>query len=76
MADTSDLHPTVVRALRTGDIGPAQDAAKLNAPSSAKSARTSRTESPREKGSQQQRPAEFDEDDFYDSFRSNPLGRR
>ncbi len=76
MADTSDLHPTVVHALRTGDVGPAQDAAKLNASTCAtRPARTSRNESAR--GTTKQPPSTaLEEDDFYRNFRSNPLGRR
>lgn len=76
MADTSDLHPTVVHALRTGDVGPAQDAAKLNASTSAaRPARASRTEAPRG-ATKQPPPTALEEDDFYQNFRSNPLGRR
>jgi hypothetical protein len=77
LADTSDLHPAVVHALRTGSVEPAIAAAKLNAPSTAKSGRTSRTESPRRTDDQQRPPPTvFEEDDFYQGFRSNPLGRR
>lgn len=76
MADTSDLHPTVVHALRTGDVGPAQDAARINASASAaRPARASRTEAPRGT-TKQPPPTALEEDDFYQNFRSNPLGRR
>lgn len=76
MADTSDLHPAVIHALRTGDVGPAQDAARLNASTSAtRPARTSRNESARE-ATKQPPPTTLEEDDFYQNFRSNPLGRR
>lgn len=76
MADTSDLHPTVVHALRTGDVGPAQDAAKLNASTSAaRRAQGSRNESA-SGATKQPPPTALEEDDFYQNFRSNPLGRR
>lgn len=75
MADTSDLHPTVVHALRTGDVNPALAAAKGDVASTARPARISRTESPRETRKQPP-PTALEEDDFYQSFRSNPLGRR
>lgn len=77
LADTSDLHPAVVHALRTGDVGPAHEAAaKLGTPTSAaRPAQASRSESPR--GAKKQPPATaLEEDDFYQNFRSNPLGRR
>lgn len=75
LADTSDLHQTVIHALRTGDVGPALAAAKLSTPTSTRSTQTSRTESPR--GTKKQPPpTALEEDDFYQNFRSNPLGRR
>ncbi|BBZ82658.1 hypothetical protein MABM_25740 [Mycobacteroides abscessus] len=76
MADTSDLHPAVLHALRTGDVGPAQDAAKLNASTStARRAQGSRNESA-SGATKQPPPTALEEDDFYQNFRSNPLGRR
>lgn len=76
LADTSDLHPTVVHALRTGDVGPAQAAAKLGAPTSAaRPAQAFRSESPR--GTKKQPPpTALEEDDFYQNFRSSPFGRQ
>lgn len=76
MADTSDLHPTVMHALRTGNVEPAVTAAKGDtASSTTKPARISRNESPRGT-TKQPPPTALEEDDFYQNFRSNPLGRR
>lgn len=75
MADTSDLHPTVVHALRTGNVEPAVAAAKGDTTSTARPVRISRNGSPRETTTQPPRTA-LEEDDFYQNFRSNPLGRR
>ncbi|SHZ11168.1 Uncharacterised protein [Mycobacteroides abscessus subsp. abscessus] len=77
MADMSDLHPAVVHALRTGNIDQARAAAAARgADSTARTTRTSRTEPSRRPSNPQSRPTVAEDDEFYEQFNNDPLGRR
>lgn len=76
MADTSDLHPAVLHALRTGKIDQARAAAQLNTHSTVRAARASRTESSRRSGDLPPRPTIAEDDEFYEQFNNDPLWRR
>lgn len=76
MADISDLHPAVIHALRTGQVDQACAAAQLDTQSTARAVRTFRTESSRRSGDVPTGPNIAEDDEFYEQFNNDPLGRK
>lgn len=73
MADTSDLHPAVLHALRTGKIDQALAAALPGANPSSRNTRTPRPERSRQASNRHDRSTEAEEDAFFKGFNNNPL---
>ncbi len=75
MADTSDLHPAVLHALKTGNVEEALKMAGLDKQSLNATTRPGQADAPKQASRRHQPPVIDDDDDFYARFRSNPLGR-
>lgn len=76
MADTSDLDPGILHALKTGNVEQALQMAELNQHPPSTTAQRSQAEPPRRTTNQVQGVSDLDEDAFYETFRNDPLGRR